>query len=129
VLKLSRDNNPSGRITRPTRNTTIQTVGAMQPPINAPSMAVPARLRTVNWTGFPTNPHTTLEQINRITNYRGYKSLGFWRCQMASFPAPHTPLDPTLRWIRKLNLSYHRPQLSTMNPQGNRIIDSSCAGK
>ena len=71
VLKLSRDNNPSGRITRPTTNIAIQTAGAMQPPTNAPSRAVPARLRPVAWTGFPTNPHSTLEQINRITNYRG----------------------------------------------------------
>ena len=73
VLKLSRDNSPRGRITRPTRNTTIQTIGAMQPPTNAPSKAVPARLRPVAWTGFPTNPHSTLEQINGIPICRGYQ--------------------------------------------------------
>ena len=70
VLKLSRDNSPRGRITRPTTNTAIHKIGAMQPPTKAPSMAVPARLVAVAWTGFPTDPHSTLEQINRIVNYR-----------------------------------------------------------
>ena len=99
VLKLSRDNNPSGRITRPTTNIAIHTAGAMQPPINAPIMAVPARLRPVAWTGFPTNPHSTLEQINRITSYRGYKGNGLWRCRVASFPAPRIKLAGEAQFI------------------------------
>ena len=99
VLKLSRDNNPSGRITRPTRNTAIQTIGAMQPPINAPIMAVPARLRPVAWTGFPSVPHWTLEQINRITNYRVYKGNGLWRCRLASFAMPLVQLAQPAQFI------------------------------
>ena len=99
VLKLSRDNSPSGRITRPTRNTTIQTIGAMQPPINAPIKALPARLRPVAWTGFPTNPHSTLEQINRIPNYRKYNGTGLRRRQSASFPAPHIQLAEQAQFI------------------------------
>ena len=103
VLKLSRDNNPSGRTTRLTKNTAIQTIGARQPPINAPSMAVPARRRPVACTGFPSNPHSTLEQINRITNYRGYKATGFGAARWRAFRRP------TFKWLNRLNLSYHRP--------------------
>ena len=113
VLKLSRDNSPRGIITRPTTNTAIHKIGAMQPPTKAPSMAVPARLVAVAWTGFPTDPHSTLEQINRIVNYREYESNGFWRCRMASFPAPRIQLGGDM-----LALSYHRPNTSTMNREG-----------
>ena len=134
VLKLSRDNNPSGRTTRPTRNTAIQTAGAMQPPINAPSMAVPARLVAVAWTGSPTYPHLGLEQINRKTNYRGYKSQGFWLCQMASFPGSHIHLAERAQLIVSpplatdnepggwghalLMLSQHPPRTPIYNPAG-----------